>query len=360
MNKLKSLSHLIDLKGKEFSTKDGVSEIELLHAGEWQHPSYGTIRITDDDVDKFVQSFNNRVRKVDIAVDQEHMPEKGAAGWFKEVKKVFEDDKTKLKASVKWTKLGKELISNGIFKYFSPEFDFDYEDMETHEMFENVLLGGALTNRPYFKSLAPVALSETMFATFNNYHSTKGGNKMNKDELKAKLAEDSEFVLAEEASDEEKALYEEVKTELAKEAEDTKGDDAAEVKASEKFIAREDHIKQMNELKSKLGIVEAKLRKEEVTKQVDSLVFSESNADGVLLPKNKKAAVELLMSANPKVAKLFNEFVEGLPKVSAKLFKEEGVEGEKPETSELEQKAEEIMEKQGLTYSEALKVASRE
>jgi len=386
-----------------FSSSDKTSEIEVLHAGVWEHPQYGTIRITEADIDKFMDSFNEKVRKVDIAVDQEHMPEKGAAGWFRSMKKVFEEGKTKLKATIEWTKLGTQLIQDGIFKYFSPEFDFAYEDMETHEQFENVLLGGALTNRPYFKSLAPVALSENMFAAFAEEKETcsvchmqikktemqshmskvhpnkimKGGeNRMlTKDELKAKLAENAEFALEADASDEEKAAFEEAKAEIAKDAEDKeeadrlaqeeadkkKADEEA-VKASEKFISKADHVKEMNEMKSKMGVMEAKLRFKEVSELVDGYVFSESNQKGVLLPKDKKAAVELMMAATPKVADMFKEFLKGLPTVSAKLFTEQGGEGvEATKAKQLEDAiTKKMSENAGMKYSEALKIVGSE
>jgi len=385
MARLKTLIRRIEINDKVFSSKKK-SEIEILHAGEWEHPQYGTIRISEGDIDKFMDSFNDKVRKVDIAVDQEHMPEKGAAGWFRTLKKVFEDGKTKLKATVEWTKLGTQLIQDGVFKYFSPEFDFAYEDMETHEQFENVLLGGALTNRPYFKSLAPVALSENMYAGFTSKLNEKGGeNRMTIKELKAKLAEDSEFALKEDASDEDKKLFEEAKTELAKDAENKEEEkkkvEAAEkkkkleeeklalkkkkgkkVKTSERFISKADHAKQLNEMKSKMGVLETKLRFKEVTEQVEGYMFSESNPNGVLLPKSKKIATDLFMSATPKIAKLFKEFVEGLPVMSATLFKEEGGDGEDSSPSDKVEEAvtKKMSENKGLSYADAMKIIARE
>jgi len=390
---LKSLVPQIDLKGQTFKQK--TSEIEVLRAGEWEHPQYGLIKIGEDDIDKFVQSFDNKIRKVDLAVDQEHMPEKGAAGWYRELKKVVEDGKAKLKATVEWTKLGQQLIKDGIFKYFSPEFDFDYEDQETHDHFENVLIGGALTNRPYFKSLAPVALSENLYAGFTSEFDEKGGEiGMTKEELKAKLAEDTEFELPEDASDEDKKAFEEVKAELAKEAEDKEekekeaeieaaekekdgaactmpdgkkgimknGKCVAAVKASERFISKAEHTKELNELKSKMGIVEAKLRFKEVTEKVQGYMFSESNPKGVLLPKNKKAAVGLLMAATPKVAKLFSEFLGQLAPISSKLFEEQGgAEGEADKKSIIEAEANKMVDdKKAKTYGEAIKTLQRE
>jgi len=381
--KLRMLIPQIEL-ASVFSSSKPTSEIEIMASGKWEHPQYGDVQITEADIDKFIASFDDKVRKVDIAVDQEHMPEKGAAGWYKSMKKVFEDGKTKLKATIEWTKLGTQLIQDGIFKYFSPEFDFAYEDQETHEQYENVLLGGALTNRPYFKSLAPVALSENMFAGFTGKTTVKGGeNNMTKDELKAKLVEDSAFALADDASEEEKKSLEEAKAELAKEAEDKaaaekadveakekakkeeelkKAEDLKKKKMSEQFISQAEHTKEMNELKSKMGIMESKLRFKEVTEQVQGFVFSESNPSGVLLPKNKKAAVDLLMAATPKVAELFSEFLKGLPAVSAKLFKEEGGDGEgaTKETQKKEAIDKKMSENKGLTYGEAVKLVSRE
>jgi phage I-like protein len=308
------------------------------------------------------------------------MPEKGAAGWYKALNKAFEDGKCKLKATIEWTKLGTQLIKDGIFKYFSPEFDFQYEDLETHEQFGNVLLGGALTNRPYFKSLAPVALSENMYAGFINSTSkfTKGGeNKMllTKEQLKAKLAENAEFKLADDAKDEEKVAFEEAKSEIAKETEEkeetekkeqeeadakAKADaEAASLKASEKFISKADHVKEMNEVKSQMGILQSKLRFKEVSEQVEGYIFSESNVDGVILPKNKDACVKLFMEMSPKAAGLFSEFMKTLPKVSAKLFKEEGgAEGDvKGNDEAIEVETTKIMsENKGMKYSSALRL----
>ena len=379
---LRKLIPQIKLSEKTFKQK--TTEIEVLHSGEWEHPQYGMIKITDDDIDKFVQSFDDKVRKVDIAIDQEHMPEKGAAGWYKSLNKVFEDGKTKLKATIEWTKLGQQLIKDGIFKYFSPEFDFEYEDQETHENFANVLIGGGLTNRPYFKSLAPVALSENMYAGFTSKFNVKGGEKgMTKEELKAKLAENPDFVLSEDASAKDKKVFDEAKDEIAKEAEDKEEKEKKEkeeeeakakeeeekkkkeeegVKGSENFISKADHTKQMNELKSEMGIVQKQLRTKEVQAAVEGYMFSESNQKGVLLAKNKDAATEILMSATPKVAKLFKEFLSQLVPVSSKLFEEQGgAEGGGDKKDIIAKEAQKMVDKKkAKSYGEAVKMLQSE
>ena len=364
----------VDVSTK-FSEK--VSEIEVLATGKWEHPYYGTIEITEDDVDNFIQNFDDKTRKVDIAVDQEHKPSEGAAGWFKSLKKVVQDGKSILKASIEWTGLGKQLLKDGVFKYFSPEFETDYEDQETHDKFPNVLLGGALTNRPYFKSLAPVQLSENLFAGYKpvftyTQSSKKGGSEMKftLKELKAKLEADAKFTLPDDADEGQKKRFDEAKAEVAKDVEDkdnaedeaaqkkaaekVEADKASEsVKGSEQFISKADHAKQMNELKSQMGIVQKQLRFKEVAEQVSSFLFSESNPKGVLLIKNKDKASKILMSAKPEVAKLFTEFLAELAPISAKLFKEEGGDG-----AGADDKAEALIDekvKGGMTYSEAVK-----
>ena len=183
---------------------------------------------------------------------------------------------------------------------------------------------------------------------------------LTKEELKSKLAEDENFKLPEDASEEEIKLFEEVKAELANsgEKQEEEEDEENEVKGSEKFISKADHVKQMNELKSQLGILEKKLKFKEVQEEVKGYVFSESNPDGVLLPKNSKLATEILMSANSKTEKLFKEFLAELPKVSKKLFEEQGGDSSKePGFDEIQTEAEKMVEEgKANTYGEAIKL----
>jgi hypothetical protein len=188
---------------------------------------------------------------------------------------------------------------------------------------------------------------------------------LTKDELKAKLVENADFELSDKASKKQKKLFEEAKAEISKEAEDKKKGKKKikkSSKMSERFISKDDHINQMNELKSQLGIVEKKLRFKEVQATVDGYMFSESNRGGKLLPKSKEKAVEILMSANSKVAKLFEEFVSELPSISHKLFEEIGS-GEGDNLSgadKVSKEASKLVEKgKASSYSEAVKILAR-
>lgn len=136
------------------------SEIEILRTGSWNHPEYGKFKVSETDLDGFIESFEGNVRGVDLAIDQAHKPDEGAAGWFRKLYKKATETGTSLWAKIEWTPLGKELIEHKIFRYISPEFTFKYKDDETGQTTKNVLYGAALTNRPFIKGMAPVMLSE--------------------------------------------------------------------------------------------------------------------------------------------------------------------------------------------------------
>lgn len=151
---MERITNVVELD--EDISSDDDSWIEILRTGKWNHPQYGKIEVSEHDLDQFIQNFKNNVRGVDLAVDQAHKPDEGAAGWFKELKK----QGSSLLARVEWTPLGKWLVENGVFRYFSPEFSFKYKDPEKGTEYRNVLFGGALTNRPFIKGMSPVLMSE--------------------------------------------------------------------------------------------------------------------------------------------------------------------------------------------------------
>lgn len=150
-------------------------DIHVVPVGKWDHPFYGEFEITTEDIQEFVKNFKDGVRK-DLPITAGHDNgmsggELPAIGWFKEL---YDRGVKGLYAFVEWTEEGKKLVREGAFKYFSPELYTDYEDPETREKYRNVLVGGALTNKPYFKELEPVAaFSEpTIINQFNLNDST--------------------------------------------------------------------------------------------------------------------------------------------------------------------------------------------
>lgn len=141
-----------------------VSEIQIARVGKWKHPVYGELEITEKTLQDFVDNFNKGTRRVELAVDQSHQPEKGAAGWFKKLEKRGKE----LWAEIEWTPLGVKLLKEKIYRYFSPEFTTTYTDDETGKKVKNVLFGGGLTNRPFIKDMQPVMLAEPAFDEVTN------------------------------------------------------------------------------------------------------------------------------------------------------------------------------------------------
>ena len=109
---------------------------------------------------KIVDNWRNNVRGVDVAIDQVHDPDRGAAGWVRDLKigpSTTNPGRQALFAKVEWTPLGQELVGGGIFRYMSAEFGH-HKDAETGAEYPDVLYASTLTNRPFVKGLAPVTL----------------------------------------------------------------------------------------------------------------------------------------------------------------------------------------------------------
>ena len=134
-----------------------VSWVQIFRKGAWKHPRYGALKFTDEIFAGFIKNFNDRVRKIDLAIDAEHESEKGACGWIKQVETRVDGG---LWALVEWTSRGLQLVADGVFKYLSGDFDYIWKDDETGKKYHNVLFGAALTNRPFIKGMSPINLSE--------------------------------------------------------------------------------------------------------------------------------------------------------------------------------------------------------
>ena len=148
-SEIKRLPIVFPINLQKFAERGEVpEEIQVLPIGRWNHPAYGLLEITREDIEEFKENFDKGLRK-QIAITEGHetFDEKPAIGWFKELMDRGGDG---LFATIEWTKQGKTLLSEKAYKYFSPEFYSEFEDPQTREIHTNVLVGGALTNKPYF------------------------------------------------------------------------------------------------------------------------------------------------------------------------------------------------------------------
>jgi len=154
-----SFTYLSDLTGTELSEETNIQWVHAMPIGTYPHPKYGPLEFTPERVQRFAQSVKDKVRGIDPDVDYDHKldPSKGrsASGWIKDA----DARNDGLWLLVEWTKNGKEAINNKEYRYFSPEFVNEWENSQGQK-FKDVVLGGALTNRPYLKDLVPVNLHE--------------------------------------------------------------------------------------------------------------------------------------------------------------------------------------------------------
>lgn len=136
--------------------------IMMLPLGEYEHPEHGKLDITRTLLSELTRNFTNKVRHIDISLDVDHKASQGdtrATGWLESVqfRDATGDCPAGLWGLVCWTKYGAQLLHDQDYRYFSIEFG-PYTDAETGKKYDNVILGGALTNRPFMKQMPAIAL----------------------------------------------------------------------------------------------------------------------------------------------------------------------------------------------------------
>jgi len=149
-----------DVSGQQLSD-DSTQWVHALPVGEYEHPIYGKLRFTMDRITKFADSVNNKVRGIDPDIDYDHKLDpahgKKAAGWVR----MAEARDNGLWLLVEWTQAAAKAVKDREYRYFSTEFVDKWRDAKGNE-FEDVVLGGGLTNRPFIKDLVPINLSEVV------------------------------------------------------------------------------------------------------------------------------------------------------------------------------------------------------
>lgn len=148
----------VDLEPLKFNDEENrVSEVQIMPFGRYQHPVHGELVFDSTRAEQFAYNINNRVRRTDLDIDYDHKKYDGrAAGWIKHGT-VRPDG---LYATIEWTEPAYQSLKKGEYRYFSPEFMFNWTDPKDNVTYENVLSGGALTNRPFLKDIKPINLGE--------------------------------------------------------------------------------------------------------------------------------------------------------------------------------------------------------
>lgn len=149
--------YIIDL-GEE-STGEWVDDsrqwIMGMPIGNYTHPRHGAINITVDRIQHYTEQIKNRLRGQDLNVDYDHK-EGVAAGWIKDA----DPRSDGLWILVEWTATAAKHIKDKAYRYFSPEIHLEWQHPATKKIHNDVLFGGALTNRPFLKGIQPITLNE--------------------------------------------------------------------------------------------------------------------------------------------------------------------------------------------------------
>ena len=359
--------------------------IHLIPIGQWEHDLYGPILINNADIREFIQNFNAGIRKgVPITAGHEGYEELPATGWIMSL----ESRDTGLWGAVEWNELGKDTLSDKQYKFFSPEFYRDYEDPETHQLYRNVLTGGALTKSPYFKELEAIVFSEKKLKeTFNNNESTMDLKTILAKAVADLSVEEQAFLKehAAELTDEQKSAYtaiidadsetaetedekvarenketEDANVAAGKNADGTEKSPEAGVQASEKVLISASELKILRDKADKGASAFAELNKKKLDDSIGALTFSATNKSGKFLPKSTDTLRAFMESLNDTQKVKFSALIGELPKQVqfSELGTGAGTEG--TAQAEVEAKVQSKIEasaKAGKTmkYSDALK-----
>lgn len=221
------------------------NEVQILRVGVFNHPDYGKFEITPYSLAEMVTNFKNKIRGIDMSFDYYHESGKDASGWVNGLE--LRENGTELWAvDVDWTPTAEKKLAEKELRYFSPDFAFHWKDPESGKVYNNVLFGGGLTNRPFVKEMRAITADE--------------GNILMDEELKKELLEEG---YSEEEI--EAALAGEEEIELGGPGSGPRGGGAGSAKAKEERRARVqerltksnlEHVARMNKINSAKAIRE--------------------------------------------------------------------------------------------------------
>lgn len=172
-----SSSYLVNMDAVQLN-EGNASWIHALPLGTYKHPIYGTLDINVERVKRFAESVKKRVRGVEPSINYNHSGGEEAAGWVKDA----DSRSDGLWLFVEWVAEAATKIKEKKFRYFSAEFANSWEDPQG-KSFVDVIVGGALTNRPFMKNLVPLNLSESVVENaFDLVEAITGKTDLKKDE----------------------------------------------------------------------------------------------------------------------------------------------------------------------------------
>jgi hypothetical protein len=316
-----------------------------------KHPRYGKLVFNDERIKRFADNENNRVRGIQTALDYDHSPEDNgstrASGWVEQA----EAHQDGLFLHVEFTPAAREAIKAKEYRYFSPTYMKEWEHPETGEKYKDVLIGGALTNRPFLKDLTPYELGELSdeFVGVALMEPPQEGPKVAA--LSAKMLE--RLGLSETASEEE------IEAAIAKLQETPPASEVLEI-IEEPKLDDNPIIKKLQEDNARLMLT---LREQQVSAFVDKLA---EIAKGTLPVPLREKATKFLMDATDAQRALLQELFGELLTTGVVPLSTVGTQAPNDDSngdvvSSMEKKIDAILkENPGMSYGDAAVKASED
>lgn len=150
---------IIDIVEAIRLTEGDKTWVHLVRYGTIDHPVFGEINMSKEKVSNFVKNFRKNVRGIMLDIDYSHKHDQSkgdkAAGWIISL----DQRKDGLWGQISWTGEALKEVKDGAWKYMSIEFADDWCNAQG-SCYEDVLMGAALTNRPFMKGLSPINFAE--------------------------------------------------------------------------------------------------------------------------------------------------------------------------------------------------------
>lgn len=302
---------------------------QVMKVGMFKHPKHGMLEITPEVLSNMVINFNEKIRGVDIAWDYFHEFNGIASGW--PIKLETRQNGTELWAETDWTPEAQRRLAEKELKYFSPDFAFEWEHPESGKVYKHVLFGGGLTNRPFLKDMKAIVANE---------QTNEGVSGM----------KTQEELLKENGKLEQKVI-----------------------KLNEDLVSSQKELtdsgSELDAAKKKIAELEAKIL--EMSKSYETVMAEKKKSDEAVKLAEKENEFNVLLSEGKAVVAQKEAFIKGDMKEFIKLAENTNTKGkgasggnssedqgdDEDATIKL---AEEICEKQKISYSEAMKQARRE
>ncbi len=310
--------------------EDNVSEIQAIPYGTWEHPIHGKLQFTPERAQRFADNVNNNVRGQQLDIDYDHKARSGeAAGWVKQARV---DAKKGLMLSIEWTADAADKIRKKAYKYFSPEFVSAWKRPDNGQVYQDVLFGGAITNRPFLKGILPINLSE-LTGDDDPPEPTQGGSRMDRKTLEAlakKLGVEYDAELTDE--DLQKLVGEAAEAEPENEPDPDDEDEPEEIDDEALAQLAEDNpviallLEERAETRKRIGILEASTRLSEVNVKLTELSSGKFTIAPALEKRIRSLAVKLDETSSTELFDILKDVAKNVVELG-----EKGGRGDEPQ-----------------------------